>query len=97
MARKKSLTEPTRPKLLDAHQPTSNLPTAIRFPLAVAINLSLSTLLYTLAAPFIGDDLKVAAHGDIDWSKIGLLIFCQAAQLAVGWWCNFDGMLCSFL
>lgn len=52
----------------------SKLPSFVRFPLLVLLNLSLSTLLYSLAAPYIGLELaRVSRRLDGRWEDAAVL------------------------
>lgn len=76
--------------------PTSKIPRPLRFPLAVLLNLSLSTLLYTVVSEFTAGDLATVSRSVNDWSEILALLGCKIAELGVAWVGGFDGMFAHF-
>ena len=71
--------------------PTSIIPAHLRFPLLVLISLTSSSVLYSLASEFTAGDLSSVSNSLNEWWKIAGLLVWKAAQLAVGWWGNYDG------
>ena len=90
-AAKRSAPEPAEQQVaLQAPIPKSIVPEPLRFPLLVALNITLSGILYTLVSPFTKGDLAtVSAHRDQWWEIIALLSW-KAVELAVGWWGGYD-------
>lgn len=71
----------------------SNLASPIRFPILVVLSYGLSTLLNAAASSFTSGDLAtVSAHRDSWWEIVGLLGW-RAAELAMGWWGEYDSKL----
>jgi len=71
--------------------PTSKLPAELRFPLVLALNLSLSALLYSFASEFTAGDLSSVSRSINTWWEIGTLVAFRVVELAVGWWGEYDG------
>lgn len=96
MARNKAVPKRVEPEpaeqeiTFQAPIPTSVIPELLRFPLLVALNITFSALLYTLAAPITKGDLAtVSGHRD-EWWEIAGLLGWKAAELATGWWRGYD-------
>jgi hypothetical protein len=68
----------------------SKLPPALRFPLVVILNLSLSSLLYTLSADHLTSDLAEASRRHDAWQDIGLIIAAKVLELGISWFGGFD-------
>ena len=65
----------------------------LRFLGLVVLSLTLSSLGYSASAPFLAGDLSgVSRRVDEWWQVVGLLGW-RGAELAVGWWGGYDGML----
>ncbi|EPE36762.1 hypothetical protein GLAREA_08925 [Glarea lozoyensis ATCC 20868] len=69
----------------------SKLPTPLRFPLLVVLSLSLSSFLYSLAAPVIEGDLASVSRRLEGWGEVLGLAGWKAGELGLGWWGGFDG------
>lgn len=70
---------------------TSRLPNYLRFPLLVTLSLTASSLSYSLASEYIaGDFASVSRRLNNPWEVLGLLAW-RASELAVGWYCGYDG------
>jgi hypothetical protein len=73
--------------------PTSKIPSFLRFPLLLILNLGLSALLYSLASEFTTGDLaSVSRSIDGPWEVTGLVGW-KALELALGWWGGYDGKI----
>ena len=72
--------------------PTSKIPSPLRFPLAIILNMSLSSLLYTIAAEFTAGDLASVSRSVNDWPQIFGLVACKILELGVSWFGGFDGI-----
>ena len=72
--------------------PTSKIPVALRFPLAIILNLSLAELLYTISSTFTAGDLGSVKRSINDWDQIFGLVACKIIELGVSWYSGFDGM-----
>lgn len=72
--------------------PIHKIPTALRFPLAVFMSMSLSALLYSLTADLRADDLAIVSRRLVEWWQVLGLLGFKAAELAIGWWGGYDGM-----
>ena len=70
---------------------SSKIPAPLRFPLLVLISLTSSSGLYSLASAFTAGDLSSVSKRLDDWGVIIGLLGWKAAQLAVGWWGDYDG------
>lgn len=64
---------------------------AFRFPVLVAVSLSLSSLLYSFASGFTAGDLSSVSRSPSDWWEIAGLLGWKTAELGVGWWGDYDG------
>ncbi|KZF22224.1 hypothetical protein L228DRAFT_148793 [Xylona heveae TC161] len=73
-------------------RPVSKLPTYLRFPLLVLLNLTLSTLLYSLAADHIAGELAGVSRSVNKWGEVIGLIAWRSIELGCGWFFNFDGV-----
>ena len=82
----------TKTTLKSPAVPTSKIPPLLRFPLAVILNMSLSSLLYTISAEFTAGDLANVSRSVNDWPQIFGLVACKIAELGVSWFGGFDGM-----
>ena len=71
--------------------PTSKIPAPIRFPLTVLLNMSLSSLLYTISAEFTAGDLANISRTVNDWPQITGLVASKIVELGVCWFSGFDG------
>lgn len=69
---------------------TSKLPPALRFPLVVILNLSLSSLLYTLSADHLTSDLAEASRRHDAWEDIALILSAKVLELGITWYGGFD-------
>ena len=69
----------------------------MRFPLLVALNITLSALLYTLASPFTKGDLATVSGRRDQWWEIAGLLGWKTVELAVGWWGGYDSKFTSSL
>lgn len=58
----------------DALLHSSKLPQAIRFPLLVTLSMVLSSLLYSLAAEYIAEDLARVSRDLGEWLEVGALV-----------------------
>ena len=67
------------------------VPSALRFPLLVLFNLSLSTLLYSLTSQTTTGYLSAVSRSLNEWGFVVGIIGYKAAELAVGWWGRYDG------
>ena len=96
MAKTKAVPKRTAPEpegqevALQAPIPTSVIPEPLRFPLLVVLNITSSSLLYTLASPFTKGDLATVSGRRDHWWEIAGLLGWKAAELAVGWWRGYD-------
>lgn len=68
----------------------SKIPTLLRFPLLVLSSLTLSSALYTFASHFTAGDLSSVSRSIDDWWQVAGLIGWKTAELAVGWWGEYD-------
>ena len=88
-APKRSAPEPAEQQIV-ASTRIPHLPEALRFPLLVILNITLSAVLYTVASPYTKGDLAtVSGHRD-QWWEIAALLGWKAVELAVGWWGGYD-------
>lgn len=69
---------------------TSKLPAALRFPLLVTLSLSLSSLLYSFSSDYTAGDLATVSRSLNKWSEVAELIGWRTAELAIGWWGEYD-------
>lgn len=69
---------------------TSKIPTLLRFPLLVLSSLTLSSALYTSVSGFTAGDLSSVSRSIDDWWQVAGLIGWKIAELAVGWWGEYD-------
>ncbi|KAI9679811.1 MAG: hypothetical protein M1817_004825 [Caeruleum heppii] len=74
------------------HPSRSAIPNPLRFPLLLLVNLTVSSLLYTVAATYGSTDLGGVSRRLDEWWEVAGLIGWRAIELAVGWICNFDGI-----
>ena len=88
MSRGRVATSYTPPPLL-----TSKIPSVLRFPFAVLMSLTLSAFLYTLTSDFRAGDLASVSRRVTEWWEVAGLLGCKAAELAVGWWGQYDSKL----
>jgi hypothetical protein len=58
----------------DAALPTSKLPPLLRFPLLVALSLTLSSVLYTLAAEYTAGELASVSRRLDKWWEVAALV-----------------------
>ncbi|KAI9836729.1 MAG: hypothetical protein M1837_003261 [Sclerophora amabilis] len=70
----------------------SRLPHYLRFPLLIFANLVLSSALYSLASDYTAGDLGSVSRSFDAWWEVTALIGWRAAELAVGWLNNYDGI-----
>jgi hypothetical protein len=70
---------------------TSKLPSSLRFPLVVISNLALSAFFYAISSEFAAGDLSSVSRSINEWWEIGGLLLAKTAELAVGWWGQYDG------
>lgn len=70
--------------------PTSNVPQLLQFPLLVVTSLTLSAALYSVASVFTSGDLSSVSRSLDDWWEVAGLIGWKTAELAVGWWGEYD-------
>ena len=70
---------------------SSSIPAPLRFPLLALVSLTSSSVLYSLASEFTAGDLSSVSKRLDDWWAITGLLGWKAAQLAVGWWGDYDG------
>lgn len=68
----------------------SKLPSWLRFPLVVVLNLSLSSILYTLSASQLTSDLAEASRRHDEWEEISFMLFAKVLELGVTWYSGFD-------
>jgi hypothetical protein len=75
----RTATEKTLAIVRDGEAPvrTSKLPPLIRFPLLLLLNLTLSALLYSFVAPFIGGELASVSPSGYSWKEAWGLIFVR--------------------
>ena len=71
--------------------PVSKIPAPIRFPLLVLLNMSMSTLLYTISAEFTAGDLANVSRTVNAWPEIFGLVACKIVELGISWFSGFDG------
>ncbi|KAH8664983.1 hypothetical protein BGZ60DRAFT_378917 [Tricladium varicosporioides] len=73
--------------------PPSKLPPALRFPLVVVLSLSISSLLYSLSAVYLGseNDLAKVSRKLDNWSDVASLVGWKMFELTLGWYGNYDG------
>ena len=72
--------------------PASKLPPSLRFPLVVLLNLSLSSLLYTLSAENLTGDLAQASRRHDTWQEISAILLAKCLELGISWFGGFDSM-----
>ncbi|KAH6668035.1 hypothetical protein B0J14DRAFT_177000 [Halenospora varia] len=77
----------------EAPLPASKLPLFLRFPLLVVLNLSISSLLYSLSAVYLGseNDLAEVSRKLDSWSDVASLVGWKTFELALGWYGDYDG------
>lgn len=96
MARRKQTpvidSSPTAPELPSKPLHTSTSQTWFHFPLLVVISLTLSSTFYSLASNFTAGDLSSVSRSLDEWWKVLGLLGWKSAELAVGWWCEYDSM-----
>ncbi|KAI9806289.1 MAG: hypothetical protein M1825_006404 [Sarcosagium campestre] len=81
-----SLTDTTAP------YPLVSVPRPLRFPLLVLSSLLISSVGYTLTAPYTARDLGGISRSLNEWWEVGGLIGWRAVELGLGWWLNYDGI-----
>lgn len=86
----KSKATPALPSDVSPPAIASKIPKPLRFPLLVALNLSLSSLLYTAVSPFTKGDLATVSGYRDQWWEIGGLLGWKAVELAMGWFGGYD-------
>ena len=60
------------------------------------MSLTLSALLYSLTSDFRAGDLASVSRRVTEWWQVTGLLGCKAAELAVGWWGEYDSK-CSLI
>jgi hypothetical protein len=70
---------------------SSKLPPAIQFPLVAVLSLSLSALGHALTYSYTKAVLAPNARVPETWAETGLLTGWKVAELALGWYGNYDG------
>lgn len=81
MSRKK---QPHRPSNVE------KILSVLHFPFLVLFSLTLSSALYTFASGFTAGDLSSVSRSIDDWWQVAGLIGWKTAELAVGWWGEYD-------
>jgi hypothetical protein len=89
MSRRASVTLARRAEMTAPLQ--SKLPPSVRFPLLVVLSLSLSSFLYSLAAPVIESDLASVSRRLEGWAEVLALFGWKTFELGLGWWGGYDG------
>ncbi|KAI9803652.1 MAG: hypothetical protein M1833_000564 [Piccolia ochrophora] len=68
------------------------IPQPLRFPVLVLASLALSSLFYSLAAPYTGGELASVSRSLNSWWEVGGLVGWRAVELSIGWWLEYDGI-----
>lgn len=73
-----------------APKAAERLPSGLRFPAAVLITFSLSSLLYSLMAGFTGPELAAVSRNLTTGWHIGLMLVWKLAELYIAWYACYD-------
>lgn len=70
----------------------SKVPDVLRFPLVVILSLVGSSLAYSLSAAYLdGEDMGRVSRRLEGWDEVGALFGWRTAELALGWFGDYDG------
>lgn len=69
---------------------TSKIPEFLLFPTLVALSLTISSALYSVASVFTIGDLSSVSRSLDDWWGVAGLIGWRIVVLAFGWWGEYD-------
>ncbi|CZT02055.1 uncharacterized protein RAG0_09383 [Rhynchosporium agropyri] len=75
----------------DAVVRASTIPAVLRFPIVVTLSLTLSALLYSVAAEYTAGDLARVSRTLDQWWQVSVLIGWRTFELGLGWFGDYDG------
>ena len=72
--------------------PPIDIPSVLRFPVAAFLNMMISGILYSFTSNIGAGDLASVSRRRDEWWEILLVFGAKIAELAVGWFGEYDGI-----